>query len=202
MLDKSPLRRYYILRCLQITMKEFRLQQQYEIMPVASQFMIGNERLVIVILNNLYSRKERESMRGRKRNIAITLIVVILFLSAPLVVIASQTEGMGLRVTLNASRPVGGNPRGTATVRTLDSQSQAIRARVVVFNSNNTTTTPNSWCMIQAPQMLGGLASGTTLTSNQTVGSTSTACVEGQGQRRTISTGIWSGPANPVRSWH
>ena len=85
-----------------------------------------------------------------------------------------------------------------ATILTRNANSQALRAQVVIFNTNNSTST-TSWLTWNAAAFASGrFPSGTSRTSAQTTGATRNGTVEGQGQRRSSSTANWSASLRPV----
>lgn len=139
-------------------------------------------------------------MKIRKKvlSVAVAVIVFLSLTASPLMIEATRAQDDNIVVTVNASRPLlTGAPRGTATVTTRNSGSQAIRVRTIVTNSNNTVTAPLDWQQTSAAGN-ATLVTGTSRTSAQTIGSTRSGTVEGQGQRRATATGAWSVAVRPI----
>jgi len=142
-------------------------------------------------------------MKIRKKvlRVAVAVFVFLSLTVSPLMIEAATHEDVNIRVALNASRPfLTGAPRGTSTVTTRNPSSQAIRVRTIVINSNSTTTVPFEWQQSSAAPGWT-LNTGQSRTSTQTIGTTRSGIVEGQGQRRASATGAWSVALRPIRIW-
>jgi len=71
-----------------------------------------------------------------KKLVAAFMIGIMLFAVSSIQVLANTGSSAHVTVTVNASRPVVGNPRGTATTRNRNMGGNGIRARTVIINSN------------------------------------------------------------------
>ena len=90
---------------------------------------------------------------------------------------------------VNASRPLIGNPRGTAFVTTRSANNQAVCASVHVLNSNGTRSTHSPWVQNSSSSLQRALAAGVCWRSTeQRTGSTRSGTVVGEGQRRPTTT--------------
>lgn len=140
----------------------------------------------------------------RKFMVVMLALVLAFSLSTVSVIASNFTQNTQIRLDLNASRPLlSGAPRGTTTTTARDTTSFGIRARTRVLNSNGTTTTPNAWDVLEGTSSGGitiGIGRGQTVTSRQTIGSTRSGTVIGEGYRRTFA-GVWNSSLNLRREF-
>ena len=145
----------------------------------------------------------RRIANGRKAKafalLVLGLVFALVYFVSGVKAYANPVQDNNIRVTLNASRPLVGNPRGTSTVVTRNANSFEMQVRTQVRNSNGTISTGNWWRMTaRAGQTLNA---GASLTSGQTVGTTRSGTVQGTGTRRATSTGAWSSHIVAVRAF-
>ena len=120
---------------------------------------------------------------------------------SPLVVNASSTN-TNLRVTLDASRPLIGNARGTSTATTRTSNTSGVQARMYITNTNNTSTT-TAWTSAQLIGPVTGINSGVSRTSPQATATTRNGIMRGQGRTRNLgANGNWSAPLSHTINWN
>jgi len=134
-----------------------------------------------------------------------TLGVAIIFFSFSEVVMASQTASRnGITVTLDASRPLVGNPRGSSYVcSNRDHNNNGMRVRTRVDNSNNTTTvaTSNEWRTVTASSTSNLIPLACSHHTATITGTTRSGTVRGRGERCSRNSTTWNGAITASRSW-
>jgi len=145
-------------------------------------------------MKNVLNTKNKVCFKNYARKFIVggTLSLALLGgMILPMIADANSSNDTNTFELVSASRPLlMGSPRGTSRVDTRNGNSQAIQARAVVVNTNNTTTTPNTWQQRQNPN--GSLSINTGVTSNETIGSTRGKTVRAEDRRRASSDGSWS----------
>lgn len=132
-----------------------------------------------------------------------TLVVTLLGGAVSPMVANASSQNTNIRVTLDASRPLIGNPRGTATVTTRNRNSSTIQARMYITNTNGTNTTTN-WTSAQLIGPVSGINSGTSRTSARVTGATRRGTMRAQGRNRAsgVNNGNWSTALNHTIHWN